>query len=291
MRAFDWVIYAGLLAGILWVVFGQASNTAAPAPPPAHFDFDTVLAPTEDSMVRIESAGRPLPPVSAFDPEVRVELDETVTPGTGTAFSIDDGIWMTARHVVDGCDQVGLLIAERQGILAREISLSGNADLAILDAPLEREPLALDLNDRELSLGDYGYFIGYPQGRPGEVAARLLGRETLLIRGRYATREPVIAWAETSRTRGLSDDFGGISGGPAFDDDGEVVGVAVAQAPRRGRLYSAAPSSLRRALKTDFREQNKSAATAGEIAPDSYGDTARRLRRSLQVAKVVCVTK
>ena len=45
---------------------------------------------------------------SRFDPAFTVDVGEKGN-STGTAFSIrDEGVWLTARHVVDGCDRIGL---------------------------------------------------------------------------------------------------------------------------------------------------------------------------------------
>src|SRR5262249_7725965 len=122
-------------------------------------------------------------------------------------------------------------------------------------------------------------------------AGSLLGRETMSVRGRYLTREPVLAWAETSRTSGLSGSLGGISGGPAFDADGEAIGVIVAEAPRRGRIYTAAPSSLVGALATAGATPAPEAADAGDLTDANYGVQGRRLRRDLRVAKVQCAVE
>ncbi len=176
-------------------------------------------------------------------------------------------------------------------MLAGGIRLADNADLAVMRAPLERTPLALDLDEAGRRLGDWVFMVGYPQGVPGEVAGKLLGREIMQVRGRYATREPVLAWAESSRTSGITGSLGGISGGPAFDMDGEAVGVVVAEAPRRGRIYTAAPSSLAAALDQAEAGAAPGAPPAGMLSEENYGLEGRRLRRDLRVAKVQCVVE
>ena len=73
---------------------------------------------------------------------------------------------------------------------------------------------------------------------------------------------------------------------------GEVIGVHVAGAPRRGRSYSTAPKSLQAAIRSSgIRPSADPGAlpSSESLTPrrfDRYGDS---LRRQLTVAKVVCL--
>lgn len=280
MRAFSGLVLLLAVVGLIFfaATFAERDDVAAPPPAPA---------PQEDE----EIGGEPLPAASEFDEEVWVTIPPEVGPQTGTAFTLDEGVWMTARHVVDGCPRVGVVVQGDAGVLVTDIRPSETADVAVFRAPLERAPLAADL-DEAFALGEPAFMIGYPQGVPGEVAGLLLGRETMKIRGRYSTNEPVIAWAETTRTQGLSGTLGGLSGGPAFDADGQVVGVVVAEAPRRGRIYTAAPSSLLTALNAAEAAVDAAATpAAAALSAETYGVEGRRLRRDLRIAKVQCVAE
>jgi serine protease Do len=64
--------------------------------------------------------------------------------------------------------------------------------------------------------------------------------------GATIVEEPVLAWAEQGRTSGLRGSLAGISGGPAFSANGQVIGVTIAESARRGRIYTAAPTSILR---------------------------------------------
>lgn len=272
MRAFDVVLYGVLIAAILFVVYGGGVSDPAP-------ERQTV----EDVFA--------LPPPSDLDPAVQVAIPDAPINSSGTAFSIGDGVWFTARHVVDGCDDVVFLVTGDQGFLIPPgvFSYPPEADVAVFRAPLARKPFPLDLNTDNLKVGDRGFHIGYPQGLPGEASSRLLGREVLQIGGRFSARAPVLAWAETGRTQGLVGTLGGMSGGPAFDANGEVVGVTIAEAPRRGRIYTAAPASLTAALRAAGADEPEFPAAAGELTPADYADVARRLRKNLRVAKLLCL--
>jgi serine protease Do len=130
--------------------------------------------------------------------------------------------------------------------------------------------------------------VGFPQGKPGEASSRLLGRENLVVQGRGARTEPVLVWAETGRTDGLKGTLGGLSGAPALDDQGRVVGVTIAEAPRRGRIYTTAPETTARMLAAGGRRPAE--LPGPTISAENYGRVADDLRRNLRVAQVVCLT-
>jgi S1-C subfamily serine protease len=267
----DWLIYAAVVVALLIAAVGRQERAdAPPAPPPAP-----------------EVEGAALGPASPFDPAVVVEVSDQTQPGAGTAFSIaQSGVWVTARHVVEGCRQAAIVVAPGRGVAAR-IRIDPRAEAAILTTDGGVQPLPLGLSTR-LRRGERAFHPGYPQGKPGEASSRLLGRENLVVEGRGARTEPVLVWAETGRTDGLSGTLGGLSGAPALDADGRVVGVTIAESPRRGRIYTTAPETTARTLAAGGRRY---ADVPGvPISADNYGRVADDLRRALRIAQVVCLT-
>ena len=271
MRIPDWFIYLVVLVGIVYALTSSADRHPAPPAPPRNFEgFGTVL-----------------PAPSMFDEQVIVEGEVREGSSTGTAFALGQkGEWLTAKHVVDGCSDLVIPIGNRRSIKVTSYDIYENGDLALLKTDGGPDSLALDL-DSELRVGQFGYHIGYPQAKPGEATSQLLSRSQLITRGRSATREPVLAWAEVGRTRGISGSLGGMSGGPVFDEDGEVVGVTVAESPRRGRIYTTAPRSLE-AFVPEITNLDYSEVERQPISPKNYGGEADRLRRSLAVVQVIC---
>jgi serine protease Do len=269
MRRFDWLIYAAVLGLILYALF--ALSPEAEAPPPV-----SGLA---------EELGPLLPEASALDELVVVQAGAPQN-GVGTAFAVNArGDWLTARHVVDGCARVSLLVAPGNYVPVASIALDETHDLAILSTGRSPNPVRLDLLS-PLFIGAEGYHVGYPQGEPGELATRLVGRSRLVTRGLRESEAPILAWAEVGRTRGLTGTLAGISGGPVFDSSGAVRGVIVAESPRRGRIYTTAPQSVE-AFLTRQGIQPRS-GPANEFAPGNYGASSDTARRRLQVVKVMC---
>ena len=63
----------------------------------------------------------------------------------------------------------------------------------------------------------------------------------------------------------------------------------MAEAPRRGRIYTTAPETLTHAINT-ARQAPASFAAGESVTPGNYGIVADGLRRDLRVAQVICVS-
>ena len=267
----DWLVYSAVVTALVIAAVGRQENADAPeAPPPAP-----------------EAEGLPLGPASPFDPSVVVDVPDKTEPGVGTAFSVaESGVWLTARHVVEGCSQTAIVVGDGQGVAA-EVHVDPRGEAAVLTTFGGAEALPLGL-DQPLRRGDRAFHPGYPQGHPGEATSRLLGRENLVIRGRGARSESVLVWAESGRTDGLKGTLAGLSGAPALDKAGRVIGVTVAESPRRGRIYTTSPETVRDALQVAGRRP-ATFAVGEPVTPDNYGRVADDLRRDLRVAQVICL--
>jgi serine protease Do len=268
----DWAIYSAVAGVLLAVSLGRRENADAPPAPPPPDEIEGAL----------------LGPVTPFDSTVTLDAPDTpFTPQSGTAFSIAGrGRWVTARHVVEGCRRPALVIGGGRAVAA-DVRLAPRADVALLitDGGPPALPVAAQTPLRK---GQRAFHPGFPQGRAGEVTSRLLGRETLKVSGRGAHDEPVLAWAEVGRTDGLEGTLSGLSGAPVMDGRGRVLGVTIAEAPRRGRIYTTAPESFAPAIRG---EQRADEVVLGEpVTIDNYGRVADTLRRDLRVAQVVCLS-
>ncbi|MBI2260208.1 MAG: trypsin-like peptidase domain-containing protein [Caulobacterales bacterium] len=268
----DWVIYTLVLAALIGLSLGQRENAdAPPAPPPPD-----------------EMEGALLGPITPFDPAVTVNApDIPFQPAAGTAFSIaGEGQWVTARHVVEGCRRPAIMVGGGRAVAA-DVRLAPRADIAVLHTAGGPAALPLAAN-QPLRKGQRAFHPGYPQGRAGEVTSRLLGRETLRVRGRGQREEPVLAWAEVGRTDGLGGTLAGLSGAPVLDRQGRAVGVTIAESPRRGRIYTTSPDTFGPAVRG--LQKADEPLTGRTVTIDNYGLVADDLRRDLRVVQVVCLS-
>jgi len=266
----DWLVYLAVTAGLVVLAVGVPWRGAQPVRRPA---------------LRASAGGQPLAPASLFDPTIWVSAP-AAGPGAGTAFSVADrGVWLTARHVVEGCARTVIVTGPGHGVAAT-VRLASGRETAILytrgGAP------ALPIAPAGLRRGQRAFHPGYPRSRPGEAASELVRRATLLVGWRGLRAEPVLTFAETARSPMTRGALTGISGAPALDAEGRVLGVTVAEAPRRRRIYTTTPSSLRAAL---AQAGVVPASGPGEaMTAATYDAVADDLRARLSVVEVVCLT-
>lgn len=260
----DWIIYGLVLVVFVWTAYGV--------------EQDVVIADAPAS----PDLGPMLPSDSPRDEIVLVDVAPRQS-GMGTAFSINNnGMWLTARHVVDSCNRVGLRIGAGR-IIPVQSQIVQNSDLAVLNSDWKRRPLPADLESQR-QIGEIGYFFGYPQGKPGEVVGSLIGRHRMKVRGRYTNDEAILAWSELGRSRDLNGSLGGLSGAPVLDKDGEIIGVVSAESPRRGRIYSVAPRYLRGII-------TNPGSGVEPLSLEAYGVAADKLRRDRRVSQVICLVE
>lgn len=269
----DWAVYSSVVIAVLFAALGRDERADAPPPPPKSSD------------PLVEALG----PASPFDPSVVVDVPTKAGPASGTAFSVArNGMWLTARHVVEGCRKAVVIVGPDTGVEVK-VRLDPRGEAAVLSTEGGAAALPLGLTE-PLRRGQRAFHPGFPQGAPGEASSRLLGRENLVVRGNGARTEPVLVWAETGRTEGLKGTLGGLSGAPALDSQGRVVGVTIAESPRRGRIYTTAPE-ITRATISSAGGRPDGQAISEPITPGNYFRVADDLRRELQVAQVVCLDR
>lgn len=281
----DWLIYGAVVGALVLAALGRRERADAPeAPPPPSPEEGALLAPA-----------------SAFDPARVVKAPERWDkPTGGAAFSVSDrGVWLTARHAIAGCGRIGLM--ESPGRAAEAVvapngfgpDRGAGSDIAVLITRGGAPALPI-ASDSDLHYGQRGFHPGFPHGQAGELTSRLIGRQTLVLRatapGHFATgrAEPVLAWAEAGRTDRLGGDLSTLAGAPVLNGRGEVVGVTLAEAPRRGRLYTTTTTGVREAM-ARARVSPAVPLPTDPITVENYGRVADGLRRELRIAQLICL--
>jgi serine protease Do len=279
-----------VVAIALLMAFGDDDDDDFDTDMPKQSQNETFEAPGTKLAPPEAETGETLPAPSPFDDRSIVDAENAVNWSSGTGFAIaSGGIWLTAKHVARGCDRLGILNDTGETrVKARAIYISNDADVALFQTEGGPVPLALDLDESDIKIGSRAFHVGYPQGKPGEVTSRLIGRELMVTRGAWQGKEETLAWAETGRTQGLRGTLGGMSGGPAFDSKGNVIGITIAENPRRGRIVTTSAPSISAALDEAGVSPRGRPLDAGEDLMSLK--TARELRADLKVVQVICLT-
>ena len=266
----DWLVYLAVAAALAIFAVGVPWRGGKPSRAP-------VSAPS--------ASGQPLAPASLFDPAIWVSAPPA-GPGAGTAFSVaDSGVWLTARHVVDGCASTVIVTSPGHGVAATARLWPGR-ETAVLYTHGGAPPLPVAPAEG-LRRGERVFHPGFPDARPGQARSELARRATLWVGGHGLRTEPVLSLIETGRSPATHGALTGLSGAPALDASGRVLGVTVAEAPRRRRLYATTPSSLRATLAqagvtpVDGPGEAMTATTYAAVADD--------LRARLSIAEVECL--
>ncbi|MAI12046.1 MAG: hypothetical protein CBD27_09895 [Rhodospirillaceae bacterium TMED167] len=217
----------------------------------------------------------------------------------GSALAIaPNGVWLTARHVVEGCQEVivqgGLKNGRPAHLRNTKVTLHRAADVAVIrSSPTDHDRTPFVLAARGDTAGE-AFHIGFPRGKPGAVHSRFLGRQQVRRPRRSEGSESVLVWAEMSRIPNFSGALGGISGGVVVDRTGAIIGTNSAGSARRGRLLTSRPETLRDIV----RQSGETVATAPKTRPmiadlnsKSYPAFAKSAIQGRRVVRVICKRK
>jgi len=277
------LIGCGIIFALSFIFQGQNRSTDS-------FKEDDISKRRPPPSQVVQEQRRPkriLPPVSQNDPVLKLAPSKKGN-STGTAFSIGKGTWMTARHVVEGCNKFGVVVGPKQLEKGFNVNLNPYHDLAIFET--RRSVPAFGFEKEPLTVGQNAFHFGYPQGKPAAIHSVLLGRVKINPGRRTRHTEPVVAWAESRRVPNFSGSLGGISGGPVLDAQGDIIGVSVVEARRRGRIFTSAPKGMRDMLARAGSSHTYTVDSHFKINidVDQFPEVGRNLRQSLSVSKVVC---
>ena len=151
----------------------------------------------------------------------------------GTGFFVDDGLILTANHVVKFAEIVDVQLSTGEILLGKIVRTDVGNDLALIRVDVSEHPsLSLSETDELDGLEIWGYpsaqNFGYDLKKTGAVLDSIEEGELLLT----ASVE------------------GGSSGSPVLRDD-EVVGIVVKGNPNKGRVSAVGAETLKDFLNTD----------------------------------------
>ena len=140
--------------------------------------------------------------------------------GEGSGFFIDaDGHVVTNNHVIDGADEIVVVLDSGKELIAELVGTDPLTDIAVLRVEPSGEQRYVQFSpDADLRVGDYVLAVGNPFGFGGTVTSGIVSAIGGDDRsGQYADFIQI----DASINRGNS-------GGPTFDLRGNVVGVNTA---------------------------------------------------------------
>ncbi len=270
----DWLIYFAASGAILVAAVSRQEHADSPEAPPPPPGAERV----------------PLGPSSPFDPVSVIRTGVHKGHARGTAFAVvDGGLWLTARSQVAGCDRVALKVAEGRAVTA-QVQPGGDPQLAVLKTDGGPPGLPLSPAAGPGRNGARAFLVGFPRQAPGEASAMLMTTGLMKSGFRGQPPAPVRVWAETGRTENMKGALSGLVGAPVIGADHQVQGVVLRQDQDRARFYAAAPEAIARIL-ADAGARPQPAVPAEPISVSNYGLAADGLRRSGQVAQVLCLLR
>jgi len=157
-----------------------------------------------------------------FENERRNSPSERPMTGLGSGFIISkEGIIVTNNHVIEGADEITVIMSNQKEFKAELLGRDPKADLAVLKIdPGTTKLTAVEWGDSEsIRVGDWSIAIGNPLGLGGTVTAGIISAISRDLRG----SSPYVKFLQTDASINR-----GNSGGPLFNIEGKVIGINTA---------------------------------------------------------------
>jgi len=145
------------------------------------------------------------------------DLTPRKTVSLGSGFIIDtSGIVVTNNHVIEGADEINVIMNDGSKYKATIVGVDKKTDLAVLKFTPDKPLTAVKFGDSDkLRLGEWVVAIGNPFSLGGTVTAGIVS-----AKNRDFASGPYDNYIQTDAAINR-----GNSGGPLFNLDGEVIGV------------------------------------------------------------------
>lgn len=152
---------------------------------------------------------------------------QQISSGTGFVYKKDNnkGYIMTNNHVIDGCDEVEVILSNNEKVEAKVQGGETYSDVAVLTIDEKHVISVVEFGDNTgMKLGDTVFTVGSPLGvaYSGTVTKGILSGKDRLVEVSYSgnTADYYVKVLQTDAAINP-----GNSGGPLFDVSGKVIGI------------------------------------------------------------------
>jgi serine protease Do len=175
---------------------------------------------------------------------------DTASGGIGTGFILDENMIITNNHVIDGKGTISVYSPNSKKKFAAEVVYADSvSDLAVLKIKdwdkfaLEERPVILSLGESDdMNVGEKIIVVGHPWGLKWSVSEGIISAKDRRVGSNPQFVDQVDAHL-----------FEGNSGGPVFNEEGEVVCVSDLMLTGNGGSYGfCIPSKLVKKVLHDF---------------------------------------
>lgn len=206
---------------------GQAADAVEPA-----FDFRVAARVSTPAVVHIKASaeGKERNPFDFF-----MEENSPFNPppsggsGSGVIYT-PDGYIVTNNHVIDGAQNLEVVLTDNRTFAAKVVGRDTKSDLAVLKIEADNLPTLALADSDQAEIGEWVLAVGNPLDLTSTVTAGIIsakGRSLELLPGRDA----IEAFIQTDAAVNP-----GNSGGALVDAEGRLLGINTAIATRTG-LY------------------------------------------------------
>ncbi len=214
----------GLFVGVAVAGFVNVDN-----PPKANSQTDLVTADEmnttdiveryQNSVVHITTRSKH-PQVPDVPP---ADLPDTIE-ASGSGFFIEKGLILTNEHVIEGSNNIVVIMNDGTKLDATVVGTNTDLDLALLSVPPKdnQTPVVLGTSSN-LKVGQKAIVIGNPYGLEHSVSSGVISGTGRSLDS-FSFDGNVIAIPQAIQTDAAINP--GNSGGPVFNSSGEVIGIA-----------------------------------------------------------------
>ncbi|UDF03212.1 Do family serine endopeptidase [Asticcacaulis sp. AND118] len=199
-----------------------AAVTPVKPPAGAPMSFADIIDRVSPAVVSIETKGKVKVPggliIPGFEPPSQGEGEgnEQEVRGAGSGFFITaDGYVVTNNHVIEGADEITVVLTNESKLKATVIGRDPATDLAVLKVEGKNFPYVQFETDQRPRVGDWVIAVGNPFGLSGTATAGIVSAF-----GRPDGAQGYVDYMQIDAAINR-----GNSGGPTFDLNGRVIGV------------------------------------------------------------------